>query len=77
MTISDHLTELKRAVVDAMTALDQAISNEESDRLRTLAVDAAAAAQAGITEYAEQDPERNRIKVEAEVKRLVRHPQPP
>ncbi|MFF2314066.1 hypothetical protein ACFVVJ_29130 [Streptomyces albidoflavus] len=77
MTISDHLTELKRAVVDAMTALDQAISNEESDRLRTLAVDAAAAAQAGITEYAEQDPERNRIKVEAEVKRLVRHPQSP
>ncbi|MFI1314546.1 hypothetical protein ACH4TS_31090 [Streptomyces albidoflavus] len=76
MTIPDHLTELERAAVDAMAALAQATSNEQSGRLRTLAVDAAAAAQAAITEYAEQDPERNRMKVEAQVKRLVRHPEP-
>ncbi|MEU2591402.1 hypothetical protein ABZ649_05260 [Streptomyces albidoflavus] len=75
MTIPDRLIELERAAVDAMAALAQATSNEESDRLRALAVDAAAAAQAAITEYAKEDPDRNRMKVEAEVKRLVRHPE--
>ncbi|ESP95627.1 hypothetical protein B591_30538 (plasmid) [Streptomyces sp. GBA 94-10 4N24] len=77
MTIPDRLIELERAAVDAMAALAQATSSEESDRLRALAVDAAAAAQAAITEFAEEDPDRNRMKVEAEVKRLVRHPETP
>ncbi|MFE1130039.1 hypothetical protein [Streptomyces sp. CBG9] len=75
MTIPDRLIELERTAVDAMAALAQATSGEESDRLRALAVDAAAAAQAAITEYAKEDPGRNRMKVEAEVKRLVRHPE--
>ncbi|MEU2959089.1 hypothetical protein ACIOEY_27500 [Streptomyces albidoflavus] len=77
MTIPDRLIELERAAVDAMAALAQATSSEESDRLRALAVDAAAAAQAAITEFAEEDSDRNRMKVEAEVKRLVRHPETP
>jgi hypothetical protein len=77
VTIPDRLIELERAAVDAMAALAQATSSEESDRLRALAVDAAAAAQAAITEFAEEDPDRNRMKVEAEVKRLVRHPETP
>ncbi|MFJ4378099.1 hypothetical protein ACIP28_07645 [Streptomyces albidoflavus] len=77
MTIPDRLIELERAADDAMAALAQATSSEESDRLRVLAVEAAAAAQAAITEFAEEDPDRNRMKVEAEVKRLVRHPETP
>jgi hypothetical protein len=65
----DDLVTLERAAVDAHAAIATA---DDPDTARAVAVDAAAAFQGAVTQYAADEGE-SRVEAEMAVKRAVRH----
>ena len=65
----EDLVTLEQAAVAAHAALATA---DNPDTARAKAVDASAAFQAAVTEYA-AEKEESRVKVEMDVKKAVRH----
>jgi len=65
----EDLVTLERAAVDALAAIATA---DDPDTARAAAVDAAAAFQAAVTQYA-ADKNESRVEVEMRAKRAVRH----
>jgi hypothetical protein len=65
----EDLVTLERAAVDAHAAIATA---DDPDTARAAAVEASAAFQAAVTEYAAAEGE-SRVKVEMDVKKAVRH----
>jgi hypothetical protein len=67
----DDLVTLERAAVDAHARI-AAVDDDSRPAARSAAVDAAAAFQAAVTEYAAAEGEP-RVEVEMRVKKTVRH----
>ena len=65
----EDLVTLEQAAVDALAAITAA---DDPDTARATAVDAAAAFQGAVTQYAADEGE-SRVEVEMRVKRAVRH----
>jgi hypothetical protein len=65
----EDLVTLEQTAVDAQAAITTA---DDPDTARAAAVDAAAAFQAAVTQYAAEAGE-SRVEVEMAVKRAVRH----
>jgi len=65
----EDLVRLERAAVDALASIATA---DDPDTARSAAVDAAAAFQGAVTQYAADEGE-SRVEVEMAVKRAVRH----
>jgi hypothetical protein len=67
----EDLVRLERAAVAAHAAIATA---DDTDTARAVAVDAAAAFQVAVTQYAAAEGE-SRVDVEMRVKKTVRHPE--